>query len=95
LRGARLRLSFQPDGKLRGLLGGYQPAFDLIQSISIGGGLRTGIDCAGELRTLKALADGIPDPDTGRCTGVSAAYELSAIPGFVNDVPEARWAESP
>lgn len=85
LRNGRLRLAFQPDGSLRGLVGGYQPVFDLIQSISFGGGLRTGIDCAGELKTLRTLADGLPDSRTGQCTAVSSAYTVSAVPAFVHD----------
>lgn len=93
LRNARLKLTFQPDGSLRGLIGGYQPVFDLIQSISFGGGLRTGIDCAGELKTLKTLADGIPDPRTGQCTAVSSAYTVSAVPAFVHD-PKAQVLSS-
>src|ERR1043166_2670976 len=95
LRSARLRLTIQPDGSVRGVRGGYQPVFDLIQSPAIGGAgaaLDGGIDCAAELKTLKALADGIRDPKTGQCTGVSSAYELTAVPAFVNDVPGARTA---
>lgn len=87
---ARLELKFQPDGSVRGMLGGYEPVFNLIQSPSIGGGLRAGIDCAGELKTLKALADGVPDRKTGKCTAVSSAYKLSAVPAFVNDIPAGR-----
>lgn len=95
LRSGRLKLTFQPDGSVRGLVGGYQPVFDLIQSPAIGGvGAATtaGIDCAAELKTLKAMADGIRDPKTGQCTGVSNAYQLTAVPAFVNDVPATRTA---
>jgi hypothetical protein len=85
---ARLRLTFQPDGSLRGLVGGYQPMFELIQAPAIGGiGSATvgGIDCAAQLKTLEALADGSPDPKTGQCTTISTALELRAVPAFVND----------
>jgi hypothetical protein len=94
-RSGRLKLTFQPDGALRGLVGGYQPVFDLIQSPALGGigsVLTAGIDCAAELKTLKALADGIRDPKTGQCTGVSNAMVLTAVPAFVNDVPATRTA---
>ncbi|MFD1613198.1 hypothetical protein ACFSCW_15440 [Sphingomonas tabacisoli] len=93
LRRARLRLSIQADGSLKGVVGGYQPAWELIQSPSLGGvgaALVAGVDCAARLKTLKMYADGIRDPKTGQCTGVSNAYDLAAVPAMVNDVPEAR-----
>lgn len=89
-RHAKLRLVFQPDGSLRGLVGGYRPVFDVIQSPAIGGAgaaLAAGIDCAGTLKTLRKYADGIRDPKTGKCSGVSSAMDLRAVPAFVNDVP--------
>jgi hypothetical protein len=92
LRQGRLRLTFQSDGGLIGLVGGYQPVWNLIQSPSIGGlggAQNAGIDCAGTLKTLKALADGIRDPQTGRCAGVSSALELRAVPAFVTDSSRA------
>ena len=90
LRRARLRLTFQGDGSLRGMLGGYKPVFDVIQSPGIGGvgsALVAGIDCAQYLQTLRKYADGIKDTKTGKCSGVSAALQMTAIPAFVNDIP--------
>ena len=95
LRSGRLKLTFQPDGSVRGIAAGYQPVFDLIQSPALGGigsAVVAGIDCAAELKALKALADGLRDPKTGQCTGVSSAYELTAVPAFVNDTPAQRTA---
>lgn len=89
-RKARLQLTFHPDGTLSGMLGGYRPVFEIFQSPAIGGiGAATsaGIDCAAQLATLKKMADGIRDPQTGQCTAVSSAMRISAIPAFVNDVP--------
>lgn len=91
-RRGRLRLAFQPDGSLRGLVGGYKPVFGVIQAPAIGGAgsaLVAGIDCAGNLATLRKYADGLPDPKTGKCTAVSSAMEIKAVPAFVNDIPEA------
>ncbi len=93
LRHARLRLVFQNDGSITGMLGGYKPVFDTIQSPAIGGAgsaLVAGIDCAAELAALRKFADGIRDPRTGQCTGVSSAMQLSAVPAFVNDVPPVQ-----
>jgi hypothetical protein len=90
LRRAKLRLTFQPDGSVTGMLGGYKPVFDVLQSPAFGGAgsaLVAGIDCAAELAALRKYADGIRDPQTGKCTGVSSAMQLSAVPAFVNDLP--------
>jgi hypothetical protein len=92
LRRARLRLTIRPDGTLGGVVGGYQPIWNMLQSPSIGGAgaaVDAGIDCAAELKTLKAMADGIKDPKTGQCTGVSSAMELKAVPAFVTDIETA------
>jgi hypothetical protein len=91
-RKARIRLEFQSDGSVTGMLGGYKPIFDVIQSPALGGAgsaLVAGIDCASNLRTLQAMADGIRDPRTGKCSGVSSAMRIRAVPAFVNDVPGA------
>lgn len=91
----RLRLEFQPDGTLRGFIGGYRPLLDLLSAETLGGpGAATvaGIDCAAKLATAKKLADGIRDPKTGKCTGISSAYRIAAIPAFVNDVPATTTA---
>jgi hypothetical protein len=89
-RQARLRLEFQPDGSLRGLMGGYRPIFDVIVSPALGGAgsaLVAGIDCAGEFATLKKYADGLRNPETEQCEGISSTQHIVAIPAFVNDVP--------
>lgn len=94
-RKARLRLTFQSDGSVTGMLGGYRPIFDPIKTHSYGGAgsaVVAGIDCASELATLRRMADGIKDPKTGQCSGVSSAVRIRAIPAFVNDVPPARTA---
>jgi hypothetical protein len=89
-RKGRLRLTFRADGTVDGMLGGYKPVFDVIQSPAIGGvgsAIVAGIDCAGILKTLRHHADGLRDPASGKCTGVSAAIRIVAIPAFVTDIP--------
>jgi hypothetical protein len=88
----RLRLVFQSDGSLTGVLGGYRPLFDSVLSESLGGAgsaIVAGLDCSAELATLRKYADGLRDPKTGQCTGISSAQQLTAVPAFVNDAPEA------
>ena len=94
-RKGRLRLAFQPDGSLVGVLGGYRPLFDVTVSPAIGGAgsaLVAGIDCAQVLATLRHYADGLKNPKTGKCEGVSSAQSIQAIPAFVNDIPTSRTA---
>lgn len=94
-RKGRLRLTFQSDGSLTGLMAGYRPVFDVIVSPSLGGAgsaLVAGIDCATNLATLRKYADGLRDPSTGKCTGVSSAQRIRAVPAFVTDVPALRTA---
>ena len=89
MRRARLRLTFLSDGSVTGLLGGYRPVFDAIHSPAIGGigsALVAGIDCAATLQTLRKYADGIKDPKSGKCTGVSSAMRITAVPAYVNDI---------
>lgn len=92
LRHGKLRFAFQPDGSIRGMVGGYKPVFDVFQSAAMGGPgspLVAGIDCAQYLQTLRKFADGLKDPKTGKCTAVSSAMQLSGIPAFVTDIPAA------
>jgi hypothetical protein len=89
----RLRLTFQPDGTLKGIVGGYQPLDEPIKAYLLGGlgsAMVAGEDCAGDYNTLKKLADGMRDPKTGECTAISSGLELDAVPAFVNDVPPKR-----
>lgn len=89
----RLRLAFQDDGSLQGLLGGYKPVFDTILAPALGGAgsaLVAGMDCAAYLTTVKHFADGLRNPATGQCEGISAAQRIKAIPAFVNDAPVQR-----
>lgn len=95
LRQARVRLAFQPDGSLKGLLGAYQTPRNIIESTIVGGvgaAVVAGIDCATEYQTMRRMADGLRDPQTGACTGLSIAYDVSAVPAFVNDLPATAGA---
>lgn len=89
-RQGRLQLTFQADGSLEGVLGGYRPLFDVVISPSLGGvgsALVAGIDCAAEMKTLRHFADGLRNPETGQCEGISSAQKISAVRAFVNDAP--------
>lgn len=91
LREGRLRLTLKTDGTAEGVLGAYQIPMTLLDSMVFGGsGTATaaGIDCAAQITTLMKLADGIKDPVSGKCTAVSSALNVAAVPAFVIDRPE-------
>ena len=87
---ARLRLEFQADGTVRGLIGGYALLSTVLRGARGGGrgsALTAGIDCAGQYVATIPLADGDRDPKTGQCRRISTASELVGVPAYVNDIP--------
>ena len=86
MKRARLRLTLQPNGELKGEVGGYRPIDNIIGIFMVGGpgvASTSGLDCASVRKTLRVLADGDPDPKTGACTTVSQAMDLVAKPTFI------------
>lgn len=51
----------------------------------IGSAVTAGIDCGAQYKALQLMADGDRDPRTGTCTTISSAFDLVAVPAFVND----------
>ena len=94
IRGLRLELHATPDGRgAEGLLAGYQDLdnwYDYIRKIEYL--TTTGqFSCPAFYAAAKRLADGYPDPKTGDCTALSAAFRIEALPAFVIH-PDARTA---
>ncbi len=87
IKAARVRVQFQPDGSIKGIMGGYFDAerfyADRILSMTFGGDIRTGTNCPGLYAALHQLADGYRDPKTGECSALSGAFFLEGIPAFV------------
>ena len=84
-RDARFELTFNADGSLKGLLGAYQKPFQNFQGRYDGKVSATvvGEVCPLEYASLAAYADGYPDPKTGACTQISTAYDVEAVPAFI------------
>ena len=86
IKDMRLRLELSDDGaKARGMAAGYYGVDQLIFYI---GGLgpisSTAIsNCPSIYVAAHELADGYPDPQTGKCTALSSAYNFSAVAAFV------------
>lgn len=86
LRHAVFQLDLLPNGNLKGVIGAYQSPDGLVSYGRHGGkGVAnvTNRDCASEYKTLLALADGYPDPQTGQCTMVSMANHVEGVPAYV------------
>ena len=80
--GTRLWMRMAEDGSASGIIGGYQPWRDYFHYLAIRGEENAQVDLAGVYYAMRRLADGVPDPETGENTAISAAYFLEAVPAF-------------
>jgi len=83
---ARLRLAMNPDGSLKGILGGYHDWYSLYWSYASSGWVEehsASLDMPAFYYAMKRMADAAPDPKTGENKEISTAYELEAVPAFV------------
>jgi hypothetical protein len=83
LGNARMRFEFQPDGTLKGLVGGY---LDWKAWINGGSGYLEGLlgyQHPGLYYAMRRNADGMYNPETQEFEGISAAYALDAVPAFI------------
>lgn len=62
--------------------------------LSVLGNSVMGRTCHGAYQAMYELADGHPDPKTGRCTSISTQYWLRATPAFVVDTKSRSVNES-
>jgi len=87
VRGARLSLEPQPDGSVKGKIGGYYDVETLydgfIRQPMVVTSVLLGYSCPAVYEALNTLADGYPDAKTGQCSAISTALRIEAIPAFV------------
>ena len=80
-------MTLRPDGTASGLLAGYYDVGTFydghVRQMGISAPEEYGLRCAGVYNALNRLADGYPDPKTGRCTAISSAFRIDAIHAFV------------
>lgn len=82
---AKLRLAIAPDGKARGVIGGYQPWFNIYYGNANQGYIKeyaASIDIPALYYALKKNADSDPDPATGENRAISTAFIIEAVPAF-------------
>ena len=80
---ARLKLRLEPDGSMKGILGGYHDWYALYWSYASSGWVEehsTSLDMPAFWYSLKRNADADPDPKTGENKSISTAYEVEAVP---------------
>src|SRR5258706_14097661 len=85
-RQARIRLRLKPEGRLEGVLGGYQPWYPIYWSHAKVGYIDErgfGVDTPALYYALHRNADAYPDPKTGETKAISAAYMIEAVPAFI------------
>jgi hypothetical protein len=88
-RQARMTLEVQPNGDIKGTVGGYVDVMTTYYNTVKSGILfetTNAATCPGVYYALKRNADGFPDK-TGQCTAISTAYAIEAIPAFVIHQP--------
>jgi hypothetical protein len=90
IRAARLRLELHPDGTAKGTLAGYwdvEKAYNTLFAHSFPRDLLSaasfGYTCPAAYAALHKYADGIKDPRTGACSGISTIYDVEATQAFV------------
>jgi hypothetical protein len=84
LSDGRLRLEVKPDGSaVDGYVGGYADINDVFDHTARENNNFGRYTCTGMYHAVLAGADGYPDPRTGKCTMISDAWHIKAIPAFL------------
>lgn len=77
----QLRLNLEPDGSLKGILGGYTPWMDYYTYLSARDEDQSQVDLPGVYYAFKRLADGPLDPVTEEGS-ISSAFWMEAVPAY-------------
>ena len=89
---AGMRLELTPDGNLKGVLGGYQDWRVIASRYTSSAAEQVhNFQVPGLYNALKRAADGMKDPVTGQCNGISSAYDIEGVPAFIEPTqPQAK-----
>jgi len=84
LADAQMRLVLQPDGTLKGVVGGYRDWRKISSTYATSTTeMYHGFQQPAMYNAFKRAADGLKDPITGECNGISSAYDMEGIPAFL------------
>lgn len=78
----QMRLEFLPDGSMKGIVGGYQDWRQVMNTDPKLEGLWI-YQAPGLYNAFKRAADGLKDPVTGECNGISSAFEIYGVPAYI------------
>ena len=79
-----MRLVLQPDGTLKGVVGGYRDWRKISSTYSTSTTeMYHGFQQPAMYNAFKRAADGLKDPVTGECNGISTAYDIEGVPAFL------------
>jgi len=96
LRGMRIKITIAEDGKTaKGIVAGYYDLerwYHYLTNIQYLTALAT-LNCPSVYEAAMRLADGYPDPKTGKCTAISSAFNFEMTAAFVVH-PKIAHAES-
>lgn len=80
---AGLRLRILPDGSLKGIAAGYEDWRRIMQmNANSNSESLYGLQCPALYGALKRAADGLKNPETGECDGISSAYDLEGVAAY-------------
>jgi hypothetical protein len=82
----KLRLEISEDGSsAKGVVGGYRDISKVYDEIrdAEGNASHADFNCPSIYEALHRLADGSPDPKTGKCTAISTAHRIVASAAFI------------
>lgn len=92
IRAARVRATIKPDGSIAGGIYGYHDVESFLRSVAkmsqLGADL-SGFSCPDVWQAVHELADGVPDPATGRNTAISTALHFVGVSAYVIHRPVA------
>lgn len=83
IRDAKFKIEIGADGYSEGLLGGYFDIESLWDAWARNPSSELSFSCPAFYKSLHELADGHKDPETGRCTSLSVAFDIEAVRTFV------------
>ena len=94
-RDLRLKMKMSPDGATaKGLAAGYFSVDEFVHYVTGIGPIHSSgaANCPAMYVSAHQLADGYPDPKTGECTMLSAAYDIEAVAAYVIHPDQAKMA---
>lgn len=81
---AGMRFKIQPDGSIKGVAAGYED-WRRVMAMNANSNSESlyGFQCPALYGALKRNADGLKNPVTGECDGISSAYDLEGVAAFI------------